>query len=690
MGGDHATVRAGREPALDGVRALAVLAVMLFHANVSWARGGYLGVDTFFVLSGFLITRLLLEEHTRTGRLDLPAFWARRMRRLLPALLLLIGAITIAFVVRGGESATIRSDVASTVAYFANWRRIFAGSAYFKQVGAPSPFDHTWSLAIEEQFYLVWPVLMIGLLAFRARRAAVATFAAVGAVASAVVMTLVVHAGADPSRAYFGTDTRAQSILIGVALAAVLRRGVRERRIFTAVAFTGLAGTAVAWTTLASSSSFLYHGGFATAGIAAAAVIAGVSARPRGVVARALGVAPLQALGRISYGVYLWHWPLQLAITHKLTGLTGPALIIVRMIATIGVAAASFVFVEEPIRRAKWEPARTIPGFAAAGIAMVAAVALVFAPPSPVGALVASPFSKVVIDPVRPRLALATAAPVVRARAVVAAKAVVRPVPYPPHSVAFFGDSVSMSLAQGSAPVGPPYGVNVLDDAILGCGVARSGDYKLAGTTYRLAWECAQWDTEWSSRVTRDRPDVVAILVGRHEVLDRVYKSRWTNILDDSYAAYVQDELEHAIAVGSSNGARVALLTAPFYRSRERPDGGSWPENDPARVRRLNAIERAVAAHHPGVVRLIELGDRVDPGGSYAYSVDGAPMRSDGVHFSAAACRWLAPWLLPQFYALGAQGRVTPPRTPSPSPSPRVTTSPTPSPEPTATNVPVP
>jgi peptidoglycan/LPS O-acetylase OafA/YrhL len=689
--GRDLTTRAGRrDPALDGMRALAVLAVMLFHANVSWARGGFLGVDMFFVLSGFLITRLLFTERDRTGRVELPAFWMRRMRRLLPALFVLIAVVAIVLAVGSASNESFRADVAATLGYFANWREIFDAVPYFKQVSAASPLQHTWSLAIEEQFYIAWPLLFVALARLRRYRAAVLGVALGGAAASVAIMTLLAPSGGgDPSRVYFGTDTRAQSLFIGVALAAMLhgapRATARGRRIFQSVAVLGGVGTLALWGLLGADNRVLFRGGFALAGFATAAIIAGIALHPTGAVARAIGVAPLRALGRISYGVYLWHWPLQLAMTHRQTGLSGPVLIVVRMAATIAVATVSFVVIEQPFRRGVSVPWRTIPGFAAGAIAMIASIAIAFAPPATVAVLAAPPVARSSVDVVVPTVApTATAVHVSHPRPVVVPH--VAPPPYPPHRTAFFGDSVSMSLAKGLVPIGPSYGERVTDDAILGCGVARSGKYKLAGTTYNLAGECASWDAVWTERIKRDRPDVAAIVLGRHEVLDRVYKDRWTNILDDDYAAYVQTEMERAIKIASSTGAHVALLTAPFYRSRERPDGGSWPENDPARVRRVNAIERAVAAHHPGIVRLIDLGGRTSPGGTYAYSVDGVPLRSDGVHFSASGCRWLAPWLLPQFYSLGPVMRVAA----SPTPPPTPTVPPTPSPSPIATSVPVP
>ena len=184
-------------PALDGVRALAVAAVLAFHGGMSWARGGYLGVDAFFVLSGYLITTLLLTEWQRTGGIALAAFWGRRARRLLPALLLLIVVVTIAArsLLPPEEVRLLRGDGLAAVFYVANWQMLLGGGDYFAQTAAPSPLEHTWSLAIEEQFYLLWPLLLLVLLASRRPLRRLVVVCAAGAVASAVALAVLYSAG---------------------------------------------------------------------------------------------------------------------------------------------------------------------------------------------------------------------------------------------------------------------------------------------------------------------------------------------------------------------------------------------------------------------------------------------------------------------------------------------------------------
>src|SRR5918992_2342578 len=210
-------------PGLDGLRALAVIAVLLYHAELSWLPGGFLGVEVFFVISGYLITALLLTEWWQHGRVDLKRFWIRRARRLLPALYLLL-AVTLAYAVLflPGEVAGLRGDVIAALGYVTNWYLVLGNESYFEAIGRPSLLKHLWSLAVEEQFYLLWPPVLalgLGVGATRWRERRVLLVALAGAAASALLMALLYRPEVDPSRIYFGTDTRATGLLIGAALA---------------------------------------------------------------------------------------------------------------------------------------------------------------------------------------------------------------------------------------------------------------------------------------------------------------------------------------------------------------------------------------------------------------------------------------------------------------------------------------
>ncbi|MGZ8763999.1 MAG: acyltransferase family protein, partial [Acidimicrobiia bacterium] len=294
-------------PALDGLRGAAICGVLLFHGG--HLTGGFLGVDLFFVLSGFLITSLLLVE--AGSRLHAPirlgAFWARRARRLLPALGGLLVGIAVYAVVfaRPTELAQIRGDALATVFYGANWRAVGATHDYWSLFSAPSPLQHTWSLAIEEQFYLVWPLVFVGLLAWCGRAIAATVFvvATLGALGSAAAMWLLFDPGST-ARAYYGTDTRAAGILLGAALAGLLRwrgscRGRLARIGLESAGLVAFAGLVIAWTRLDGQATVLYRGGLFACGLAAVVVIAAAVHPVPGPIARVLSWRPLCLLGLV-------------------------------------------------------------------------------------------------------------------------------------------------------------------------------------------------------------------------------------------------------------------------------------------------------------------------------------------------------------------------------------------------------
>jgi peptidoglycan/LPS O-acetylase OafA/YrhL len=349
-----------RAPGLDGVRALAVLIVIGFHEGASGLPGGFLGVDIFFVLSGFLITDLLVARYDRTGRLDLAGFWTRRARRLLPALAVMLVVVTAAAaVIEPGQEASLRLALLAAGTYTSNWYQILHHVSYFAaagQAGAPPPLDHLWSLAIEEQFYLVWPLIVWCVIARLATRRARVACALTGAAVSALVMTIQYTPGGDPSAVYYGTDTHASALLIGAALA--LARPLRaltaipaahSRRLDTG----GIAGLVVlAWAAghFSGSDPAVYPMGLLLAAFGAAGLVA--AAAGHGVIAALTNWPPLRWVGVRSYGIYLWHWP----VIAFGTALAGPRassawLWLVETGVTIGLASASWRYIETPIMR---------------------------------------------------------------------------------------------------------------------------------------------------------------------------------------------------------------------------------------------------------------------------------------------------------------------------------------------------
>src|SRR5580698_903673 len=349
-------------PGLDGLRAIAVLAVIAYHVGLGWAPGGLLGVGVFFTLSGYLITDLLLSQSQSSGRLDLLDFWRRRARRLLPALFVMLAVVAgwVALLQRG-QLPALRGATAAAAVYVSNWWLIAQNSSYFAKFGPPSPLGHLWSLAVEEQFYLIWPwLLWLGLLATagrsqRTRKYLLAGGSLVLAAASLAAMVILYHPGYDPTRVYDGTDTRAFALLIGAALAFAWptrppRRDVSatSRWCLDGVGVVGLLViAALVWRTT-EYSPFMYRGGLVVLSLATALVLAAVAA-PAGRLGLVLGAAPLRWIGVRSYGIYLWHFPI-IALTTPADGQDPASRAALQVAATIAVAALSWHFIEEPIR----------------------------------------------------------------------------------------------------------------------------------------------------------------------------------------------------------------------------------------------------------------------------------------------------------------------------------------------------
>lgn len=349
------------EPALDGLRGLAVAGVLLFHGGVSWAQGGFLGVSTFFTLSGFLITTLLLAEHQRRGgTIGLTRFWSRRFRRLMPAALACLAGVCVfaVTVATAAQLVGLRGDALASLFYVANWRFIAEDRSYAEVFSDPSPVQHFWSLAIEEQFYVVFPLLLLGLLAVgRGSRQVVGVVLGALALGSVALCIALSEPGLDPARVYYGTDTRAAELLIGAVLACVVfgRGEVRRHAVRVVVAVAGIAGLALTlfwWATVDQRTPWLYEGGLGVYALGSAAVV--LAATNAGPVRALLAVAPLRLLGRISYGVYLFHWPIFLWLTPRRTGLSLWPLFSLRVAVTLLVAVASYHLLEWPIRAGRW------------------------------------------------------------------------------------------------------------------------------------------------------------------------------------------------------------------------------------------------------------------------------------------------------------------------------------------------
>jgi peptidoglycan/LPS O-acetylase OafA/YrhL/CubicO group peptidase (beta-lactamase class C family) len=344
-------------PGLDGLRAISVIAVLLYHAQLPvW--GGFGGVETFFVISGFLITALLLAEWRDHDSIDLVRFWQRRARRLLPPLfVMLAGTLGLAFLVGGSEPRKVLHDLPAAIGYVMNWHLIWSGQSYFEPMARPPLLQHVWSLAVEEQFYLVWPVVFVaGMRFLRARGFLLVTLAL--AVGSAVLMALWYRPGLDPSRIYYGTDTRAAGVLFGAVLAFVWTPGraplpanPRLGWLADGAGLMALAGLVVCFGWMSDLHPLLYRGGFALIAALTGVTIGALLHPSARVVPALLGAAPLRWIGLRSYGLYLWHWPVFMVTRPFLDVPFDGAWWLVVRLAIVGVLVElSYRWVELPAR----------------------------------------------------------------------------------------------------------------------------------------------------------------------------------------------------------------------------------------------------------------------------------------------------------------------------------------------------
>ena len=611
------------QPPLDGLRGVAVIAVLLFHSG--HLQGGFLGVDLFFTLSGFLITSLLLAEHDATGGVSLTGFWSRRARRLLPALYLVLAA-TVAYAAlfaRPDSLSRIRGDALAALAYVANWHSIASGSNYWDRFAAPSPLEHLWSLAVEEQFYIVWPLVVLAVMAWRGRRTLLALTVAL-TLGSATLMAVLATGGGSPSRVYFGTDTRAASILVGAVVALVVVRPGRDAPRLgrpAALALTGLAvvagvALALAWATVdGATSERLYQGGFLLHALGVAVLIVAVTLLPTGPLARGLGVEPLRLVGLISYGLYLWHWPLYLVLTTSRTGLSEWRLTALRLAVTVVLAVASYLLVERPIRGGAlrgpvlWAAVPVTVG------ALVVAMVLATRLPGPVASpsLSAPPTSASPASSAAPPPATAGTAPAASPPSSAAPAAqsgllhtlpplapdpplrLRTPTADDPLRVLLFGDSYMYDAAPGMAA------------ALEATGVVRPTPAGLWGFTITDD----SWRKTVDSLLTEDRPELVVAMWARFDV-------PW---LAEHGRAEYEARLREIIGTMVDRGAAVAIVGLA-------PSQTSGVDESPV-DREINDVFASVTAEFPGHALYIDPDPIVAPDGVARLTIDGpgGPLR---------------------------------------------------------------
>jgi peptidoglycan/LPS O-acetylase OafA/YrhL len=539
-------------PGLDGLRGLAVIGVLLFHGGFVWAEGGFLGVSTFFTLSGFLITNLLVREWDRSTGINLGQFWTRRFRRLLPAALVAIGLVGVVWWIIGSPEQlhNLRGDMLAALGYVANWRFLTGGQSYADLFTTPSPLQHFWSLAIEEQFYVIFPLFVFVVMKFGGRR--LLTTMLVIATSTSVILEIIL--GHNVDRVYYGTDTRAAELLLGCLLAvwwsgrqrrAVGRHGAMggDQPALWIDALGGLAiiGMFWAWHAIPESSGGLARGGFPAYAVGTTIII--FAATHRGLVTRFLSIPVLRWAGMISYGLYLYHWPIFLWLDKKRTGIDNTALLFaLRMAITIVIAVASYYLLENPIRRGTMVKTGRAALSAALGGALVVAVIAFLVTLNPPASQI--PYANVKVGDVQTQVIGGDTPPPATIDPTVAGATA--------DTVLWLGDSGAYDAAPAVAAAYTASGTRQFVSA--------------AFPGFGLTNPKIDWRKEWQGTIDQYHPTLVLIMLGGW---DLGYQS------DKGDAAYLQ-VVKEATDLFASQGAKVLWISML--------PGGTTPNRDIDRV----------------------------------------------------------------------------------------------------------
>jgi peptidoglycan/LPS O-acetylase OafA/YrhL len=669
----------GYQPSLDGVRAISVVAVLLYHAGFSWLHGGFLGVEVFFVVSGFLITSLLLDERERDGRVSLGQFWLRRARRLLPALVLVLVAVGVYAALWGSAQmqSDLRRDYPWSILYAANWGQIVGGAQYF---GNLSPLRHLWSLAVEEQWYVVWPLLFLGLAALVGSlrvRAAIVGAAALG------VIVLTWWSARAPQLTddrvnllYLSTFTRASGLLLGAAAAFVWRpwRTARPRpsaradpdpdatvppslpvpaRGGWAVDLAAAAAVAVlvwSFVDVTLTDRALYRWQLPVASAASLVLVLAV-VHPASTLARPVFAArPLAELGKRSYGLYLWSWPVSV-VCEAYTGEWAP--FVLAMAITVVVSELSYRFVETPIRHGalgRWFAAvrsthwRTTTF--ASGVAVAALVVplgaffasaehvdpaaggadavfvldgAAFAAPNPSTATTPSvPVADAAVSsdsassttPVTDEVLGATTAPAVASTVPETAPASTAPpptLPLLPRRVVVVGDSMAHSLAI-NLPDGIESTFDIANGSVEGCSVYTDGQVRSARSFSRSFTNCEGWSDRWSRAARDSDAELALVVLGAWDVFDVEVDGTTVPFASPEGDARFVGGLQQGIDALVAEGVHVGLLEIACMRPQDVQGAGvpALPERgDDARIAHLNELLRTIAADQPEHVTFV-------------------------------------------------------------------------------------
>ena len=634
------------QPALDGLRGVLLFAVLAFHSEFPWAVGGFLPLPTFFVLSGYLITSLFLAEWESTGRIGLTAFWGRRLRRLMPAALLCLGGMSLFALLFAtpDQLVRLRADVFWSLAYLANWHFIVSETDYTALFVAPSPIQHFWSLAVEEQFYLAYPLVVVaGLRIGNGSRGALAAILGALLLLSVAASWALSASGASIDRLYYGTDSRGAELAVGCLLGVLLHGRTLAhplaRRALEWAGLLGLGAMVWLWTFVELEWRGLYTGGLLAYAVLTSVVIA-AAVQPRGPVRVLLSGRTLGWAGRLSYGGYIFHWPLFLALSPERTGLDGWALFALRVTATLTVSQLSYTLLETPIRTA-----RALSGRRAALALPAAMVTVVLAVTATAGG---GSDGAIDLDGAAKEMAELEAQAPNAAHEPRATRSRARP------RIAVYGDSTAMRLGlalgktyrEGKRAVPRP-GV-----AQMGCGLMEEGTLRFRGLERDRREDCGDRDALYGQSLVKSKPDVAVVLFGPWDVADRRLPGddRWRKLGDPKLDAVLRAEIEAMVDLLSRDGALVIWVTSPRIQVMAPgnvPPQRPYPESDPRRMERFNELVYELGERRPDVVRIVDLAaymSTLPPEQDRRFRPDGVHPTNEGAE--SIARDWLAEAIL--------------------------------------------
>jgi peptidoglycan/LPS O-acetylase OafA/YrhL len=600
----------GYEPSLDGIRAFSVIAVMLYHANIAWLPGGFLGVEVFFVVSGFLITSLLIEERESTRRIDLKQFWIRRARRLLPALVVMLAATAVCVAFYATDSAPdFRRDVLPSLGYFSNWWQIFAvDTPYFAASSLPV-LRHLWSLAVEEQWYLIWPLLFVfvfGAKWMRPKISGALLLLCSGAIMFATALRFVQDDETRTNFLYLSTLTRSSGLLLGAAVAMLWRPWRKnslpswwKSSLADALAVASIAVIGVLMATVHVADAQLYQGGLAVTTIASAVIIA-VVMRPNGLFVKKFFSQELFVeIGRRSYGLYLWHWPIFVVAHARDSGNR----LAVALAATIIINEFVYQYVEIPTRQGAlgnwWRNRQQLSAMHRRLPVLITAV--VVASLGITGVKVVGIEARdLSIDTSTANVIFSVPTTVASASSLPAASTTTTTIAKLPRKLVIVGDSQAHSLVVNK-PLGIEKTFVITNGSIDGCGIYDRG-VGVGGTNgnfRRNFANCVGFEKKWAKSATTARADVALVVIGAWEVLDLKINGFTFAVNTSPADTMFRTQMKRGIDALRSTGATVALLEVACMRPVDSK-GGPVPalpqRGDDTRTSHLNDLLREIAA----------------------------------------------------------------------------------------------